>query len=193
MEGALNRVKLQFCLPKWLGDALKDLFFPPPENSNFIFSPIFRKNWPKPPGESKTRCPESGFSIWAQSERIWPISSNFFIPSQNFKKKWPKNESIFNCSPTPQPPSPSPQTPKDAPDHAGVVGQSFIPIGPNGASFMPIFRFKFRHFFNHPPQNTFGHSGIHRAEERKSSFFYLLLVSFEDSTIDHFPFLRPVI
>ena len=53
-------------------------------------------------------------------------------------KKVAQNESFFNFFPTPQPPNPSPQTPKDAPDHAGKVRQSFIPIGQNGTPVMPI-------------------------------------------------------
>ena len=33
----------------------------------------------------------------------------------------------------------------------------------------------------------------HRPDKRKSSFFHFLLVSFDESTIDHFPFIRPVV
>ena len=40
---------------------------------------------------------------------------------------------------------------------------------------------------------TFGHSGIHRAGERTSPFFHFPFVSFEGSTIAHFPFFRTVI
>ena len=48
-------------------------------------------------------------------------------------------------------------------------------------------------FFQPPQKNTFGHSGNHRAEERKSPFFHFPCVSFEDSTLSQFPFLRLVI
>ena len=155
-----------------LGDALKDFFFP--GKFEFYFFPIFWKNWPKPPGESKTRCGGSGGINMSSIRANLTDFVHFFIFFENlkkFKKKWPKNKTFFNFFPTPQPPSHSPQTPKDAPDHAGVVGQSFIPIGPNGASFMPIFRFKFRHFFNHPPKTRLGTLGFTARRKGNLLFF----------------------
>ena len=61
---------------------------------------------------------------------------SFFV--SKLKKKWPENETFFNFFPTPQPPGPMAPFPRARARHAGVVGQNFIPIGPNGASFMPI-------------------------------------------------------
>ena len=126
---------------------LPNIFFTFFWKTRFVFFPSFCwENMPPPPGSLKLDAGSQGEFIWAQSERIWPIPLIVFVYLLKVQKIWPKNETFFNFFPTPQPPGPSPQTPKDAPDHAGVVGQSFIPIGPNGASFMPIFRFKFWRF-----------------------------------------------
>ena len=64
------------------------------------------------------------------------ICFHFFF--RKFKKKWPKNETFFNFFPTPQPPGTLKPFPRAKARDGGVVGQIFIPIGPNGASFMPI-------------------------------------------------------
>ena len=83
--------------------------------------------------------------------------------------------------------------PKDAPHHGDVARQSFIPIGPNGTPFMPIFRFEKLHLVDHPKKTRLGTLGFNRAEERESPFFHFPLVLPNDLTITHFPFLRPVI
>ena len=102
---------------------------------------------------------------------------------QKFKKKWPKNETFFNFFPTPQPPGTLGPSPRARARHGGVVGQSFIPIGPNGASFMPIFRFKFRHCFNHPKKTRLGTLGI--TWRRKGNLLFFIFYWFlpNDSTI----------
>ena len=113
------------------------------ENSTFIFSLFFGKIGPNPPRSLKLDPLSQDFQYELNPSEFDRFHQFFFIFSKS-SKKWPKNETFFNFFPTPQPPGPSPQTPKDAPDHAaGKVGQSFIPIGPNGAPIMPIWNFKF--------------------------------------------------
>ena len=71
-------------------------------------------------------------------DRFRDFFSFFFEKLQKVQKKWPKNETFFNFFPTPQPPGTLKPFPRARARHGGVVGQSFIPIGPNGAPVMPI-------------------------------------------------------
>ena len=124
---------------------LSKIFFPPGK-IGFSFSPLFfGKIGQNPPGSLKLDPASQDFQYEpnpSEFDRFRQTFSFFENLQKKCQKKWPKNESIFNFSPTPQPPSPSPQTPKDAPDHAGVVRQSFIPIGQNGTPVMPIWNFR---------------------------------------------------
>ena len=79
---------------------------------------------------------------------------------KKFKKNGPTNETFFNFFPTPQPPGTLKPFPRAKARDGGVARQIFIQFGQNGASFMPIFRFKFRHFFNHPPKTRLGTLGF---------------------------------
>ena len=101
-------------------------------------SNFFWKNWPNPPGESKTRCGESGGINMSPIRANLTDFSNFFIFFTKVQKKWPKNETFFNFFPTPQPPGTLKPFPRAKARDGGVARQIFIPIGPNGASFMPI-------------------------------------------------------
>ena len=116
--------------------------FFPPGKIGFSFSPLFfGKIGQNPPGSLKLDPASQDFQYEpnpSEFDRFRQTFSFFENLQKKCQKKWPKNESFFIFFPTPQPPSPSPQTPKDAPDHAGVVRQSFIPIGQNGTPVMPI-------------------------------------------------------
>ena len=96
------------------GDALKD-FFPPRKNRIFIFPPIFRKNWPNPPGESKTRCGESGginmSSIRANLTDFVKLFHFSKFCKKSVKKSGPKMNQFLSFSqrPSPQAPAPRPQ------------------------------------------------------------------------------------
>ena len=94
---------------------LSKIFFPPRKNRIFIFPPIFWKNWPNPPGESKTRCGESG------GINMSPIRANLsdFVKLFQFskicqkmsKKSGPEMNHFLSFSqrPSPQAPAPRPQ------------------------------------------------------------------------------------
>ena len=92
-----------------LGDALKFVCFPP-GNSNFHFPPIFLKSWPKPPGESKTRCGDS------RGTDMSPIQANLtdfvicFICSK-VQKKMTQKWNIFQLFPN----APAPRHPETLP------------------------------------------------------------------------------
>ena len=120
---------------------LSKIFFSPRKNRIFIFPLFFGKIGQNPPGSLKLDPASQDFQYEpnpSEFDRFRQTFSFFENLQKKCQKKWPKNESFFIFFPTPQPPSPSPQTPKDAPDHAGVVRQSFIPIGQNGTPVMPI-------------------------------------------------------
>ena len=82
--------------------------------------------------------------------------------------------------------------PKDAPHHGDVARQSFIPIGPNGNPFMPIFRFRIRNVFNRPKKHVW--ALWESPGGGKDLFFvHFQFVSWYDLTLNQFPFLRQVI
>merc|ERR1712091_800617 len=111
----------------------------------FFFPYVFLKIWPKTPRESKTRCGDS-FCIDKSSIRAnltdFVFLFRFFF--EITKQNGPKMKVVFNFFPTPQPPStlgPSLGARARSCDSGGGINSS---VRPNGASFMPIFRFKFR-------------------------------------------------
>ena len=132
--------KIFKCLYIWA--MLSKIFFSPQEKSDFIFPPIFRKNWPKPPGESKTRCGDS-FSI-----NMRPVQANFtdfvncfhfvFEKLRNDKNKWPKNETLLHLFPTPQPPCSLGHFPRARARPGDSGGGTNSSVRPNGAPVMPI-------------------------------------------------------
>ena len=130
------------------------------ENSNFFFSIFFGKIGQNPPGSLKLDPPSQDFQYEPNPSEFDRFRSTFSFFFEKFKKKWPKNETFFNFFPTPQPPGTLGPSFWAKAHHAGVVGQSFIPIGPNGASFMPIFRFKINSFSTTPPNTRLGTLGF---------------------------------
>ena len=127
-------------------DSSRQDFSPPPEIPHFLSPPplFFGKIGQNHPGSLKLDALSQDFQYElnpSEFDRFRQTFSFFENLQKKCQKKRPKNESFFIFFPTPQPPSPSPQTPKDAPDHAGKVGQSFIPIGQNGTPVMPIWNF----------------------------------------------------
>ena len=120
----------------------------------------------------------------------------FFKNIKNAKtnlKKMAQKSNIFQLFPN----APAPRHPETLPPSKSsrwrCRGTNFHPDWTKWRPSYAHLKFQISTLFQPPPQNTFGHSGIHRPEKRKSSFLHFLLVSFEDSTIAHFPFFRPVI
>ena len=79
--------------------------------SIFSFSLCFGKQCQNPPGSLKLDAGSQGESIWAQSERIWPISFNFFIFFWKVQKKVAQKWNIFQLFPN----APAPRHPETLP------------------------------------------------------------------------------
>ena len=124
----------------------------------------------------KTRCGDS------RGTDMSPIRADstdfviliFFKTNEQVQKcqktKMPKMSHFPTFFPKPQPPGPLGPFPRARARSCGSGGGTNSSVRPNGAPVMPIWNFQFRHFVQPPQKNTFGHSGNHQAEERKSSF-----------------------
>ena len=103
-----------------------------------FFFLFFGKIGQNPPGSLKLDPPSQDFQYEPNPSEFDRFRSTFSFFFEQLKKKWPKNETIFNFFPTPQPPGTLKPFPRAKARDGGVVGQIFIPIGPNGAPVMPI-------------------------------------------------------
>ena len=154
-------------------------------------SPLFLKQFAK---KTRSLKPDAGIrsaSILSQSEQILQFSWFIFMFVSNMWNKCQTNVTFFNLFPKAAAPRPHGTPPKRC---ASKFPATWTRFHPDWTKWHPIHaHFSFQIEKNNHPNKTVGHSGNHLAEERKSSSFHLLFVSWLDLTISQYPFLCQVI